>query len=159
KPVCVDLDGTLVLTDTMIEGFLSIFSKRHGVLRLPQLFASSRAAFKCKLSKIVALNPALLPYNMPLIEYLLEQKSYGRRLVLVTAADERIARLVADPLGFFDEIIASNGAVNLKGKAKANELLRRFGYKGFDYAGNSRADLLVWREANGIIIVNATSSV
>jgi 4-hydroxybenzoate polyprenyltransferase len=159
KPICVDLDGTLILTDTLIESFLSVVSRREGLLRLPHLLTWRRAAFKQKLGELTALNPALLPYNIPLIEFLQKQKSDGRRLVLVTAADEQIARLIADHLGFFDEVIASNGVVNLKGKAKANEMVRRFGRNGFDYAGNSRADLPVWREAKGIIIVNATNSV
>jgi 4-hydroxybenzoate polyprenyltransferase len=159
KPICVDLDGTLILTDTLIESFLSIVSKRKGLLRLPRLHAWSRAGFKSKLSEFMALNPALLPYNIPFLEYLQQKKIDGIRLVLVTAADERVAHLVADHLGLFDEVIASNGNLNLKGKMKTSELLRRFGRKGFEYAGNSRADLAVWREAEGIIIVNARNSV
>ena len=158
KPLCVDLDGTLVQTDTLIESFFSLISS-HQAFRLPHFLASNRAAFKSKLSKVVDLKPALLPYNLPLLNYLREQKSCGRKLVLATAADERIANAIADYLQIFDEVIASNGVVNLKGKLKAKELVRRFGRKGFDYAGNSRADLPVWREADKIIIVSATNSV
>ena len=96
---------------------------------------------------------------MPLLEYLIKEKRRGRWLVLATAADERTACLVADHLNIFDEIIASDGTNNLKGKQKAYALSRRYGVKGFDYAGNDRADLSVWQEADGIIIVNASNAV
>lgn len=158
KPICVDLDGTLIHTDMLMEGLLSLVSERKGLLRLPQLITTSRAAFKRKLATVIVPDPALLPYNEPLLDYLREQKGQGKRLVLVTAADAGTAQQIADHLGLFDEVIASDGVVNLKGKAKAEELLRRFGRKGFDYAGNDWPDLAVWREAEGIIIVNATNS-
>src|SRR5207244_4100807 len=73
--------------------------------------------------------------------------------------DQKTARAIAAHVGLFDEIIASNGTRNLKGEEKASELVRRFGRKGFDYAGDGFADLAVWREANGIIIVNASPAV
>ena len=87
------------------------------------------------------------------------QKEIGRHIVLATAADTRLAHGIAETVGLFDEVIASDGVRNLKGAAKARELVRRFGHKGFDYAGDSRVDLEVWREADGIILVNASPSV
>src|SRR6516164_5108618 len=159
RPICVDLDGTLTFSDTLIEGLLSAISRRDTLLQFPYLLSSNRAAFKRKLNELIALDPALLPYNIPLIDYLQQQKNAGRKLILVTAADEKIAHAIANHLRLFDEVIASNGIVNLKGKAKAAEMLHRFGRNGFDYAGNSRADVAVWREAANVIIVNASNSV
>ena len=74
--------------------------------------------------------------------------------MLVTASDRRLAEAVATHLGLFDEVIASDGVRNIKGKAKAEALERRFGVKGFVYAGNARADLAVWRKAQAAILVN-----
>ena len=68
----------------------------------------------------------------------------------------RTARAIADHLGLFDDVVASDGVRNLKGTEKSRELVRRYGRKGFDYAGDSRADLAVWRDADGIVIVNAS---
>ena len=158
-PLCVDLDGTLIRTDSLIEGILSILSQRRGIGKLPQLSAATRAIFKQRVGALADLRPELLPYNAELLEFLHGQKREGRRIVLVTAADQSTAQSIANHLDLFDEIIASNGDRNLKGAAKANELVLRFGRKGFDYAGDSRADLAVWREANGIIIVNASQAV
>ena len=135
------------------------FSGRHAIGRLPRLLTPSRAAFKQRIGALADLAPDLLPYNAELIELLGEYKRTGRKIVLATAADERIARAIADHLGLFDDVIASDGVRNLKGEAKARELVRRYGHKGFDYVGDSRADLAVWREADGIVIVNASQVV
>ena len=159
KPLCVDLDGTLIRTDALIEGFLSIVSGRDGIYKLPRLLTRSRAAFKQRVAALSDLKPELLPYNAELIEFLRGQKQSGRRIVLVTAADTQTARAIASYLGLFDEIVASDGERNLKGETKAVELVRRYGIKGFDYAGDSRADLAVWRAADEIIIVNAPHGV
>jgi len=159
KPLCVDLDGTLIQTDSLIESVLSIVSDSAGLMKLPQLMTTSRAVFKQRVGALAKLAPEILPFNAELIEYLREQKLKGRRIVLATAADERTARAIVEPLDLFDDIVASNGARNLKGEEKAKELVRLYGRKGFDYAGDSRADLAVWRDADGIVIVNASAAV
>lgn len=159
KPLCVDLDGTLLRTDVLIEGVLVLLSDRNGIGKLPRLLATSLPAFKQKVGVHAGLAPETLPFNTELIEFLRGQKANGRNIVLATAADERTARAIVDHLGLFDDIIATNSMLNLKGEAKAKELVRRYGQKGFDYAGDSRADLAVWRCADEIIIVNASRAV
>jgi 4-hydroxybenzoate polyprenyltransferase len=123
------------------------------------LATSGRASFKEAVAASALLAPELLPYNDDVIAYLEDVRRKGRRIVLVTAANERVARAVADHLGIFDDVIASNGSRNLKGEAKARELEQRFGRGGFEYIGNDSADLAVWRTAAGIGIVNASSNV
>lgn len=154
-PLCVDLDGTLVRTDTLVEGLLALGVARPVAVAQLMLGFSGRAAFKRRVAEAVRLDPALLPYNAALLAWLGEQKAAGRRLVLVTAADETVARAIADHLGLFDEVIASDGSANLKGEAKARSLVARFGPQGFDYAGDSRADLAVWRVARRGVVVGA----
>ena len=159
KPICVDLDGTLIRTDALVESFLSILSSRQGLSNLPRLLVASRAALKQQIGALADLALELLPYNSELIAYLHERKRAGRTIVLATAADKGTARLIADHLGIFDQVIASDGVRNLKGEAKAKELVRRFGSKGFDYVGSDHADLAVWREADGIIVANAPTAI
>jgi 4-hydroxybenzoate polyprenyltransferase/phosphoserine phosphatase len=159
KPLCVDLDGTLLRTDSLIEGAAALLLSRNGIGRLPHLLTMSRAVCKQHVTALAPLAPELLPYNETFLAFLREQKRAGRRIVLATAADERTARAVADHLGLFDEVVASDGVRNLKGEEKAKELVGRYGYKGFDYAGDSRADLAVWRHADGIVVVNAPPAV
>jgi 4-hydroxybenzoate polyprenyltransferase/phosphoserine phosphatase len=157
-PLCVDLDGTLVRSDTLVEGFCALATdpRVFGALRR---LANGRAAFKQAVAAGVRLDPALLPYNETLLAYLRTQKAAGRRLILATAADQRIAHVIAAHLGIFDEVIASDGTNNLKGAAKARALTDRFGVKGFVYAGNAISDLPIWRQAAAVIVVNAPAGV
>lgn len=153
-PLCVDLDGTLIRSDMLYEGICALAMD-------PALFAAllgifrGRAAFKQSIAALAAMDPALLPYNQTLLEYLHRQKDAGRHIVLATAADRLVADAIADHLGIFDEVIASDGIHNLKGEAKAQALVEKFGTGGFSYAGNAHSDLAIWREAGSTIVVNA----
>jgi 4-hydroxybenzoate polyprenyltransferase/phosphoserine phosphatase len=157
-PLCVDLDGTLVRTDTLVEGFCALATDPLVFKALRQL-PNGRAAFKQAIAAGARMDPALLPYNETLLTYLRAQKADGRHLVLATAADQRVARAIAAHLGLFDDVIASDGTNNLKGEAKARALVTRFGVKGFCYAGNARSDLPIWRQAAAAIPVNTPASV
>jgi 4-hydroxybenzoate polyprenyltransferase len=102
---------------------------------------------------------SVLPFNLPLLAYLKEAQREDRRLILVTGADRCIAEQVADYVGGFESVIASDGVINLTGRRKRDALIDRFGVGGFDYAGNARADLCVWQHANKAIVVNANRRV
>ncbi len=118
-----------------------------------------RAYLKHRLAAYSDFEPSSLPYNQELLDWLRQQKSEGRYLVLATASDRSIAELIASHLDLFDEVMASNGALNLAGSAKATALSERFGEHGFDYAGNSVVDHKVWAKARHAIVVNATPRV
>lgn len=154
----VDLDGSLILTDMLHESALKLFKQRPwDVLRIPFWLAEGKAALKQRLASDAEFDPATLPYNLPLLDWLRAQRAEGRRLVLCTASDTRIAESIAQHLGIFDEVIASDGTHNLAGPDKARALCRRFGERGFDYVGNSSADLAVWPLARRAIVVNASA--
>src|SRR4051812_5873009 len=159
-PLCVDLDGTLVRTDTLHEQYLNaLVRKPFAALLLVALLFRGKAAFKRSLSQLSPINPAALPYQLDLVEFLRQEKRRGRRLVLATASDLEVAEPIAAHLGLFDETIGSDGAVNLKGRAKADRLSQQFGRGQFSYAGNSHADVPVWNAAGEVILVNAPRSV
>jgi 4-hydroxybenzoate polyprenyltransferase/phosphoserine phosphatase len=154
-PLIVDLDGTLIHTDMLHESALRLARDNPAhLLRIPYWLSTGKAALKSKLAGLSDFDPQSLPYNTPLLNWLREQKAAGRRLILCTASDRAIADPIALHLGMFDEVMASDGSVNLAGRHKADALLNRFGDRGFDYVGNSRADLRVWRHARRAIVVN-----
>jgi 4-hydroxybenzoate polyprenyltransferase len=95
----------------------------------------------------------LLPYNHSLIEWLREQKQSGRELVLATASDEGLANSIAKHIGLFDKVFGSKGSINLKSNQKRNHLVDLYGDNGFDYVGNSSADLPIWDRARRAYIV------
>ena len=143
----------------MSEGVATLARDWRLVPALGLLFSSGRAAFKRRIAELAPPAAALLPYNAPLLAYLRAQKAAGRKLVLATAADRAVADAVARELDLFDEVIASDGATNFKGATKARALVARFGAGGFAYAGDSRADLAVWREAAAAVLVNVRPAV
>ncbi|UCE88811.1 MAG: UbiA family prenyltransferase [Pseudomonadota bacterium] len=154
--LCVDMDGTLLRTDTLYESVL-VLLKRYPLqcLRAPFWLLGGKAHFKAQVARHVHLSPRCLPFNEELLAYLKEQKEEGRTLVLATAANRRVAEAVAGSVGIFDEVIASDAERNLSGPNKAAALRERFGEKGFAYAANGEIDLSVWRDAAAAVIVNA----
>jgi 4-hydroxybenzoate polyprenyltransferase len=159
-PLCVDLDGTLVQSDTLHEATLVLLKQNIlYIFLLPFWLIKGRSFLKQEVAKRSKLNVDTLPYNADLLAYLESEKSSGRYLVLTTAADYAIANSVANHLGLFDEVLASDGKVNLKAARKLESLKTRFGDGAFDYAGDSSADLPVWREARNAILVNAGSNI
>lgn len=158
-PLCIDLDGTLVHTDTLVEAALVLL--KRNILYLFAMFAwlfAGKARFKAQIAGRVDLNVAVLPYNQELLA-LLETHGRNRKLLLVTAAHESIARAVADHLGIFAETIASTETQNLSAANKCQALVERFGKGGFDYVGNSVDDLAVWSSCRRAIVVNARGPV
>ena len=153
-PLCVDLDDTLLRTDLLHECVLLLIRRSpFSFLRIPFWLCQGKAVLKRRLAE-QPIDVARLPFRTDIIRYLEGERVRGRRLVLVTATDERLARQVQEYLQLFDEVVASDGAINLKGIAKARALEEKFGKNQFDYAGDSRADLAVWRAARHAIVVS-----
>jgi 4-hydroxybenzoate polyprenyltransferase len=100
-----------------------------------------------------------LPYCAAVLRLIEQQRGLGRWITLCTAADQRVARAIADHLGVFDEVMASDGVENLHGRRKADALCRRFGEHGFIYVGNDATDHAVWQRAAGAVLVNAAGAV
>lgn len=160
KPLIVDLDGTLTLSDTLHESALALVRvSPFSVFKLPFWLAKGKAYLKSQLAGLVQIAPDSLPYNTVFLEFLKQEHAKGRQLILCTAADRSLAELVASHLGLFSEVIASDGVINLAGANKAAALVSRFGKGGFDYAGNSSTDFAVWESAAGTVVVNAPPSV
>ena len=128
-PLIVDLDGTLIFSDTLYETFLFALKKNFLVFFFSLFWVLRGKAFlKSKLANLsVNFDPLLLPYNTNFIKWVKLEKKKNRRVILCTAAHNIIAAKIAKHLGFFDEIISTNDNLNLSGKEKAKILSGRFG--------------------------------
>ncbi len=154
-PLCVDLDGTLLKSDLFHESLLALLRiNPFYAFLLPWWLLKGKAALKREIASRVSIDVASLPYDPVVLEWL--HAADDRPRVLCTASDHLLADDVARHLGLFDEVIASNGIVNLRGKRKAEALVQRFGEHGFDYIGNEYIDLLVWKHARKAWVVGAT---
>jgi 4-hydroxybenzoate polyprenyltransferase/phosphoserine phosphatase len=141
EPLCVDLDGTLVKSDTLVDTVLIVARQSpRSLLSFPGWIASGKAAFKRKVCSIAALDVVHLPYNQELLAYLHEQHAAGRDLYLATGADTALAERVAAHLGIFAGVLASDGQVNLTGRNKLAAFQSRFA-EGFSYIGNAHPDI------------------
>lgn len=158
-PLAVDLDGTLIRSDMMWESLTRLLRKNPlYALLLPWWLRQGRARFKHEIASRIQIHPAALPYHEPLLAWLKTQKQAGRPLVLATASDRKMAQPVADYVGLFDDVMASDGKINLRNAAKRNALNQRFGERQYDYAGNSPDDLGVWPGTREAIVVNAPAT-
>ena len=158
-PLCVDLDGTLIQTDSLWEACLRLISQNpFMILLFPLWLFLGKAGFKHKISQHVELAPSSLPFNANLLKYLTQQRLHNRHIVLVTAANKNIAESIAAHLNIFDEIFASDESNNLSGNNKAKVLIDKFGDKEFVYAGNANVDLKVWKNSAAAIVVNGTET-
>ena len=117
--VVVDLDGTLVKTDLLLESFLALLKQTpYLVFCLPFWLLKGKAYLKQKIASRVSLDVSVLPYRDDVLDYLKAQRAQERSIVLATAADMRSARQVADHLNLFDLVFASDGITNLSGEAR-----------------------------------------
>ena len=155
-PLCVDLDGTLLLGDVGIESALALV-KRNPLHLFPMLLWLARgfAPFKREIARRIALDPESLPIDQRVLDWIITERK-SRPCLLVTASDVLLAKPVAERLGCFDEVIATDQSTNLAAAAKARMLVQRFGEQGFDYVGNSASDLAVWPHARHAIVANAS---
>ena len=155
-PIVVDLDDTLVLTDTLVEQLVSIVFKRPGQLpHIARTFLRGRASLKRHVANVVTLDFQTLPYNKGVLAYIAKRKQAGSTVHLVTAADQSVADGVAEHLGLFDSATGSNGTTNLKGIKKADAIGQLFS-SGFAYVGDCAADLPIWSRAQEAVLVGGS---
>jgi 4-hydroxybenzoate polyprenyltransferase/phosphoserine phosphatase len=154
--LCVDLDGTLVKSDTLHDSALAVARNDPAALmNLPGWLLKGKARLKSHLAEIVQLDVAHLPYNRELIQYLEQQRATGRPIYLATAADTATANRIADHLGLFTGVLASDGQTNLAGKNKLAAFQSQFG-DNFSYIGNALPDLPLLQHCQEPMVANPT---
>lgn len=154
-PLCIDLDGTLLRSDLLLESALALLRRNPLYLFVfPFWLSRGRTCLKREIARRARLDVATLPYDPRMLE-LLATEQPRRPTVLCTAADETLAMAVAEHVGHVDTVMASRDSRNLAGRNKAEALVARYGDRGFDYAGNEMRDLAIWRHARRAFVVNA----
>lgn len=159
RPLVVDLDGSLIRTDSLHEA-LVVLAFRHP-LRLPGVMAGlwrGRAAFKQRATIAAGLDCAALPFDAAVLELIADRRAAGGSVHLVTAADQAIAAGVAETTALFDSAVGSDGVRNLGASVKADYLGERFP-DGFDYVGDCAADLPVWRRAGAATVAGGAPGI
>ena len=157
-PLCVDLEGTLIYSDLLLETLLSLLKRNpFYFILLPLWLLNGKAALKAEIAKRINFNAAILPYNHVFLAWLQSQRNAGRELWLCTSSNYRLAYPVAEHLKIFSGVFASTDDINLSGRTKARQLVDKFGEECFDYCGNHRVDLAVWQHSQGAVGVNCSN--
>ncbi|MBU3641072.1 UbiA family prenyltransferase [Polynucleobacter sp. Fuers-14] len=160
KILAVDLDGTLIRSDLLVEGLLKLILRKPWIT-IPLIFKlfQGKAAFKNYIASVADIDCINLPYNNKVIAFIKEQKQNGAYLILCTASNYRYAEKIFQYLKIFNEVMASDANLNLSGKNKSQALIEKFGVGGFDYIGNSPDDFAVWANASKAILVRPTREI
>lgn len=156
-PLVVDLDGTLVATDLLLECLFTVARRAPlALLLLPWWLLHGIARVKRELARrAVPLGP--MPFRQEVVAFLEDEKRNGSHLVLATAADAELAVAIARQVGLFDAVHASDGTTNLARARKRARLVEEYGLRGFDYVGSGRSDRAVWPAARRAILVEGAA--
>ncbi len=151
-PLFVDLDGTLVATDTSVGASFRLIRRNLSyALRLPLWLLRGRAHLKRCVAERVSMQPDTLPYRQDFLDFLRSEQARGRRLILATAADQSYADAVADYLGIFEAAVGSDGVTDRGGPHKLAKIREITQGGPFDYAGDDLEDLAIFPEARRAI--------
>ncbi len=148
-PLVVDLDGTLIGSDTLWESILVLLRKKLSrVVYLPFWILRGKSYFKYRIAELVLPDAERLPYNQEVLDFVVAAQSSGRQVILATAATEKVAHTVASYIGGFEAVLASSEDINLKGALKLTAI-RKYPStkKGFEYIGDDQIDQIIWEAA------------
>lgn len=155
-PLLVDLDGSLLKSDSLHEMALLFISQHPWKFFLLFIWLlSGKTTLKKNLYANTSLNVQSLPYNQDAITFLDARHRQGQKIILCTATWYELAEDIATQFDFIDEVIATTDGHNLAGDRKAEEAVSRFGESGFDYLGNASVDLKVWQHARKAVVVGS----
>jgi 4-hydroxybenzoate polyprenyltransferase len=154
----VDLDHSLIATDTLLESlFLLLKSQPLNFFLLFGWLLKGKSYFKDQLAQRVCPKTSSLPYRREVLEYIAREKSSGKSVILATASHHQIARSVANHLGLFSDVLASDVNTNLSGKRKLDAVLAATKGKSFAYIGDAYVDIPLWKAADTAVLIDPSA--
>ncbi|MCP1199619.1 UbiA family prenyltransferase [Notoacmeibacter sp. MSK16QG-6] len=159
-PLAIDLDGTLVSTDLLWEGLFRLLRSNPLILFLVPIWIASGgpARLKHEVARRADWDVPALPYRDDVVGLIRDERRKGRTIILATGTPKPVADEIAEHLGLFDAVIATEDQGNMTSRNKADKLVELYGEAGFDYVGNSRADLPVLAAARQGTVVQPDAS-
>ncbi|WP_112321614.1 UbiA family prenyltransferase [Oceanibium sediminis] len=149
RPLVVDLDGTFIRSDLLME----CFWRGMGVAPVRTVLTSvrlitRRAALKQALAEIAAPDIERLPLDPDVGKAIDAARAESRPVWLVSGSTDVLVQRVAREHGPFAFAAGSDSERNLTSTRKADYLREQTAeLDGYDYIGDSAADIAVWHEA------------
>lgn len=166
----VDLDHTLIRTDSTYEAFVLLLKHRPwSALKLPYWAWRGKAHTKFELGQRVMIDAEVLPYNQSVLDAARRHRNAGGKTVLATAATDRHAQAVAEHLGCFDAVVASTKQTNVYGPIKRDLIVQAIKElppnapsketatdcdPAFDFIGDAQGDIDTWVAAGRAMVVD-----
>lgn len=142
RPLCIDLDRTLVREDVFQRALLSWILR--GFRPLNGFPPVNRNGLKSWVYQNIKLGSIEWHFNAEVISLICQAKRDLRRVILVTGNSKEAGNFFAEKVPCFSSILTSTDDLTLKGERKAIELQNLFGVNNFDYVGDSKRDIPVW---------------
>ena len=160
KPLVIDIDQSLLRTDMLLESFwIAVGKDAIGALKSAWAHFRDRARLKHEMAELSDLDVARLPVNNSVLELAQAAMAEGREVILASGSDQTLVRRLSERLGIDGDHIGSDSRVNLTGSAKRDALVDRYGEDGFDYVGDAKVDLKVWKSAASAYAVGPSAGV
>jgi len=156
----VDLDGTLLRTDTLWEQVLLLFRRPWLLIGALYALLKGKGSFKAYCLRNAGIpDIGLLPLNQEVMDIIQLHNEAGVPVFLATASLREVACEVSRIIPGIAGIIASTPELNLKSENKAHAILEHAEGKAFGYIGNDSSDIAVWRYAKEVFYVGSTPSI
>ncbi len=139
-PLLIDLEDGLIRNDLLTEQMLAYVAANP--LRLVHPVAlwawQGRAHLGKKLAEVGEPDPELMPLNDEVVALAAEAKRQGRRVFLVTAGQDQLARKIAHRFPFIDGVVSIGNVRDHQGRQKSAIVEERYP-NGYEYIGSSAA--------------------
>lgn len=159
-PLVVDMDGTLFVHDIFsIQLVTSVFRRPFLSLRAIALILRGQKSRAKQLffDSGQRVNFAEWPLNEKLDGALRKAHENGREIVLCSGSNENYVAAANKHLPYLSSGYGSTKDRNLTAQSKRDFLVEKYGDRGFDYIGNSKADYVIYECAREAISTNAYS--
>src|SRR6266404_6777376 len=99
-PLVVDLDGTLIRSDLLVESaFAYIGENPLRILRLFTMLMGGKAALKAGIAAKTPIDVVHLPYDERVLALMEKARREGRKIYVASASNERYVSAIANHVG------------------------------------------------------------
>ena len=160
KILFVDLDGTLIKEDLSNLAFMNYLKKKpiNTVYHLIIFLFKGKSYLKEIISRDFRVPFESLTFNKGALDYVREIKNRHRVVYLISGSHQILVNQIDNHLKIFFESFGTQDNFNMVGSNKVKFINKKLNIKDFDYFGNSRKDLPIWKYCKRIIYTNVSIS-
>ena len=159
KILFVDLDGTLIKEDLSNLAFYNSLKKNpiKLIMHLIVFLFKGRSYLKEKISENYKVPIEKLNFNKASLKYIRDVKNHHRVVYLISGSHQLLVNQIDEHLSIFFESFGTKAKYNMVGNNKVKFINEELKILDFDYLGNSKQDLPIWRYTKNIIYTNVSS--